>query len=99
MKESTEILSPSVLAGKAISKPRPSYPRLAQILKASGDVAVDVTIDESGDVISAKATSGNLLLKDAAVKAAYNARFTPTLLSGHPVKIKGLITYKFRIVE
>ena len=97
--ESAEILSPDVIAGKAVHKPAPEYPRLAQIMGMSGDVVVGVTIDESGKVILAQARGGNPLLKGAAEKAAYKARFTPTLLSGHPVRVKGEITYRFRLED
>jgi protein TonB len=52
-------------------------------------------IDEQGHVVSAKAASGPPLLLSAAVQAAYKATFTPTLLSGRPVKVTGVITYNF----
>ncbi len=59
-------------------------------------VVVQVTVDESGNVMAAKAVSGHPLLQAAAVAAARQARFTPTLLSGKPVKISGMITYDFK---
>jgi protein TonB len=84
-----------VLNGKALSLPRPAYPAIARAARASGTVTVQVTIDESGKVASASAVSGHPLLKQAAVQAAYGARFSPTLLSGQPVKVTGVITYNF----
>jgi len=60
-------------------------------------VQVQVLIDESGAVTAAKALSGPRLLKRVAVEAAGEARFTPTLLSGQPVKVTGVITYRFRL--
>ena len=60
-----------------------------------GTVAVEIIVDESGKVISAKAMCGHPLLQQAAVEAAYQARFTPTLLEGKPVKVQGYITYNF----
>jgi periplasmic protein TonB len=88
-------VSPGVLTGKAISKPAPPYPLIAKQARAQGPVAVQVVIDEQGRVISAKAASGNPLLLQAATQAAYQARFTPTLLGGQPVKVTGVITYNF----
>jgi TonB family protein len=88
-------VSGGVLNGKAISLPKPSYPAIGKAVKASGTVTVQVTIDESGKVISAKAISGHPLLQQAAVQAAYGARFTPTELSGQPVKVTGVLTYNF----
>lgn len=84
-----------VINGKAISLPKPPYPLAAQSIRASGDVSVQVTIDESGRVISAKAVSGHPLLKAVSETAARNARFNPTLLSNQPVKVTGIIIYKF----
>lgn len=91
----TAPISGGVLNGKAISKPAPPYPPIAKAVHASGTVTVQVTIDESGKVISAHALSGHPLLQQSAVQAAYQARFSPTLLSGQPVKVTGVITYNF----
>jgi periplasmic protein TonB len=88
-------LPSSVLTGKAISKPAPPYPAIAKAAGVQGPVAVQVLIDEQGRVVSAKATSGHPLLLQAAAQAAYQARFTPTLLGGQPVKVTGVITYNF----
>ena len=65
------------------------------ISKVSGAVAVQVTVDETGAVISAHAVSGHPLLQASAVVAARQARFSPTLLMGEPVKITGVIVYNF----
>ena len=88
-------VSQGVLTGKAISKPAPPYPPIARAARAQGPVAVQVVIDEQGRVISAKATNGHPLLLRAAEQAAYQARFTATLLGGQPVKVTGIITYNF----
>ena len=89
------VVSGGVLNGKAISKPQPAYPPIAKAARASGTVTVQIVVDESGRVISASAVSGHPLLQQAAVAAARNARFSPTLLSGQPVKVSGVITYNF----
>lgn len=84
-----------VLNGKATSLPPAEYPVLARQAKATGTVTVQVLIDEGGNVISATAVSGHPLLRAAAVKAARDAKFSPTRLSGEPVKISGVVTYTF----
>lgn len=84
-----------VLNGKAISFPKPVYPAAARAVKAGGAVSVQVTVDEAGDVISASAVSGHPLLRQAAEEAAKGAKFSPTMLSGQPVKITGVIVYNF----
>ena len=84
-----------MLNGKAVSLPKPAYPPIAKAARASGTVTVQVTIDESGKVVSARAVGGHPLLQQAAVQAAYGARFSPTQLSGQAVKVTGVITYNF----
>jgi len=88
-------ISGGVLNGKAISLPNPQYPQIARAAHASGTVTVQVLIDENGNVVSAHAVSGHPLLQAVAVQAARGARFSPTKLSGQPVKVTGVITYNF----
>ena len=90
-------VSGGVLNGSALSLPTPIYPDSARRMNLSGTVIVEVVIDEYGKVISAKATSGPSGLRDAAVQAAQRARFSPTKLSGQPVKVSGIINYKFSL--
>ncbi len=88
-------ISGGVLNGKATSLPKPPYPAAARAVRASGAVNVQVTISESGSVVSANAVSGHPLLRQAAEQAARGARFAPTLLSGQPVSVTGVIVYNF----
>jgi TonB family protein len=89
------ILHKRVLNGEAISLPKPPYPPIARQMRVQGTVLVQVLIDESGRVISAKPVSGNPALVNAAQRAAFEARFSPTLLNDQPVKVSGVITYNF----
>jgi protein TonB len=84
-----------VLNSQALSLPPPSYPPIARQTRTQGTVIVQVLIDEEGKVISAKATSGNVLLVPAAQTAALRARFSPTVLGEQKVKVQGVITYNF----
>ena len=88
-------LTSTIISSKAIDKPAPPYPPIAKSAGIQGTVAVQVVIDEQGHVISAKATNGHPLLMNAAVQAAYRARFTPTVLGGNAVKVTGSIAYNF----
>jgi periplasmic protein TonB len=90
-------ISGGILNGKAMSLPAPSYPEAAKRARISGMVEVEVVIDINGKVISAKALRGPGLLQQAAETAARLARFTPTLLSGQPMKVVGVITYNFTL--
>ena len=90
-------LSAGVLNGKALRLPVPTYPAAARNSGAQGRVVVEVIIDEQGKVIEARAVSGHTFLQQAAVQAARQARFTPALLSGQPIKVKGTINYVFTL--
>jgi periplasmic protein TonB len=88
-------VSQGVLTSKVLNLPRPTYPPLAKQLRLQGSVSIQVLIDENGKVVSAKAVSGHQVLVNAAEAAALQARFSPTLLSGQPVKVSGVIIYNF----
>lgn len=91
----TKPISKGVVNGSALSLPKPPYPAAARAVRASGAVNVQVLIDENGSVVSANAVSGHPLLRQAAESAARGAKFKPTLLSGQPVKVNGVIVYNF----
>jgi TonB family protein len=84
-----------ILNGRALALPHPAYPPLARAAHVSGTVRVQVIIDEEGNVSVAHAIDGHPLLQAAAVAAAQQAKFSPTLLEGEPVKVTGVITYTF----
>lgn len=86
-----------VLNGKAVAMPVPVYPDVARSARAQGSVEVRIMIDEGGNVIEAQAVSGHPLLRAAAVTAAREAKFSPTRLSGEPVRVSGLLTYNFLV--
>lgn len=90
-------ISGGVLNGRALELPTPEYPDIARRMRTVGLITVEVVIDSNGKVISAKAGPGNSALQQAAVKAAYRARFSPTTLSGQPVKVAGVINYNFSL--
>ena len=89
-------ISGGVLNGKAIRLVQPPYPAIAKSAMVKGQVTVQVLIDENGNVISASAASGHPLLRPAAVNAARASKFSPTKLSGQPVKVNGVIIYNFQ---
>jgi len=88
-------ISAGVVNSRAISLPAPTYPSNAKAAHVFGQVVVEVLIDENGSVVSARATSGHTLLRTVAEEAARSAKFSPTTLSGQPVKVSGVINYNF----
>jgi periplasmic protein TonB len=97
VKASLRPVSGGVLNGKAIEMPKPIYPELARRAKMTGIVTVEVVIDASGKVIGARAVSGPDILREAAERAARQAKFTPAMLSGQPVRVAGTISYNFSL--
>ena len=90
-----EPITGGVLNGKALALPQPAYPRLARAAHISGTVTIQVLIDEQGNVTAAHAVDGHPLLQAVCVAAAQQAKFSPTLLEGEPVRVTGVIKYNF----
>ncbi|HKS08658.1 MAG TPA: tetratricopeptide repeat protein [Pyrinomonadaceae bacterium] len=87
----------AVLNGRALSLPKPEYSRTAMERGRRAElVVVKVEVDETGKVISAvDMCKASPRVSAAAVAAAWKARFSPTLLRGQPLKVKGIIRYSF----
>jgi TonB family C-terminal domain len=83
--------------GEPINRAQPAYPQLAKSTGQSGMVTVEVSINERGDVISARALSGPALLKDAAVSAARRWKFKPSMRDGKPVTSVSTISFNFKL--
>ncbi len=96
-KPSGSTIESGVINGKAISKPVPPYPRSAKEAGVQGAVRVRIIVDEAGRVTKAKAICGPEPLRTESEKAALKAKFSPTTLSGMPVKVSGTITYNFTL--
>jgi len=84
-----------VLNGKAVSQPAPAYPSSPKALHLSGTVKVQVVIDESGKVVSARVLSGHPVFRKPSMDAALRAAFPPSILLGQAVRVKGVIVYNF----
>ncbi len=63
-----------VLNGRALELPTPAYPQIAKQMRASGEVRVQVAVDEQGNVVSAHAISGHPLLRQSAEMAARRSK-------------------------
>ena len=80
---------------KIISHPKPEYSKVAKAVNASGEVSVEVLIDEKGGVAEAKAVTGHPLLWMESEKAALKAKFEPQTLAGKPVRLRTILVYNF----
>jgi TonB family protein len=95
LKYPQRVINVGDLNDEATSKTAPVYPPLARSEQVSGMVVVQVVVDECGNVMSAKAVSGDPLLRQAAVDAATKWHFTPSRLNGDYYRIVGTITFNF----
>jgi periplasmic protein TonB len=62
---------------------------LAKAARVSGSIIVELTVDEYGNTMFARALLGHPLLKDSALRAARGWRFKPKMVSGVPVTVIG----------
>ena len=88
-------VSENDLQSRIISKVKPVYPQSAKKMNATGPVEVEVTISQEGLVVEAKAISGHVALRSAAVEAARKCVFKPAILNGAPASVKGVLTFVF----
>ncbi len=79
----------------AIKLATPVYPEMAQKMKIQGKVTVQITLDEEGQVVSAKAVNGHQFLRSAAEDAIRRSKFKPTLVNSQAIKTTGFIVYNF----
>jgi len=84
-----------VLQGSALRRVEPGYPSAAKNNHITGQVIVEITVDECGRVISSHALSGPAELRGAAADAARGWLFSQTKLDRIPVKVIGTITFSF----
>jgi len=79
----------------AVKLVTPIYPEIAQKINAGGAVMVQISLDEEGNVVSAKAVTGQKILRATCEDAARKSRFKPALFNNRPIKATGYITYNF----
>ncbi|HYH85753.1 MAG TPA: energy transducer TonB [Pyrinomonadaceae bacterium] len=85
-------------AGSWSSKPPPTFPPEAKMTRSSGAAVMFISIDEAGkvsDVMPLGCSSRAFVA--AGADAARRATFKPTLVNGKPVKVRGVIFYRWII--
>jgi TonB family protein len=73
----------------------PIYSSIALKAGASGRVTVQVTLDEEGNVTSARAIDGHQFLRQSSEDAARRSKFKPAMYNNHPIKATGTIVYNY----
>ena len=87
--------SQGVVPGKLIKRVLPQYPDMARRAGVSGDVVISGIIRTDGVLRNLKVLSGSPLLREAALDAARQWRYSPYLLGGKPVEAETHITVSF----
>lgn len=75
----------------------PFYPQIERQRNVSGLVTVQISLDEEGKVLSAKALDGPRSLRSFAEEAAEKSKFKPATVDNKPAAVSGFITYNFKI--
>jgi len=75
----------------------PLYPPLALLRRVEGVVTMRITVNANGDVRNIRVLSGPSLLVDAAVKAAGQWFYSPTLVDGKPTESDVDISMAFHL--
>ena len=82
---------------KKIVKTRtsPEYPPLAKQMRVTGEVRLDVYLNEDGSLDKIHVVSGNALLAGAAQNAVKNWKFGPPVVDDKPVKAVASYSFAF----
>jgi protein TonB len=88
-------VSEGVLAGQALSQPKPLYPQIAKAARVQGQVVLQATISKQGTIENLKVVSGHPMLIQAALDAVKQWRYKPYMLNGEPVEVETTITVNF----
>lgn len=89
-------VSEAVIRGNAIQKVQPEYPLEAQAKGITGEVKIRISINPEGLVEEAVPLTGHPLLQAAALAAAKQWRWRPTIIdTDGPAYIQGTLTFHF----
>jgi TonB family protein len=85
-----------VVPPSMLSQPPLEYPMVARASRITGSVTVAAVVDEQGRVTAARATSGNPVLRKAAVDHIKARKYRPATKDGTPVKIQLVVQVNFK---
>jgi TonB family protein len=96
--EGTARIASSQLVARAVQRPLPPFPVVAVKARIRGRVWVEMVISESGHVICARATQLPFGIREAALAAARQWKFTPYEIDGRPVRVTSEVLFHFEDV-
>jgi hypothetical protein len=80
---------------EVISAQKPTHTIAAKQAGATGLVQVEILISENGNVLAAKARTGNKLLWPEAERAALASKFNHPTVNGQAARAMGFLVYRF----
>jgi protein TonB len=90
-------VSPATAQANLEQPTQPVYPVDARQQFIEGDVVMEATIDESGQVEKLHVISGPEVLRQSALNAVKKWKYRPVLVDGKPAKVTTTITASFRL--
>jgi TonB family protein len=90
-------VSSGVMAANLLSAPKPSYPKLATLMRTQGSVLMHAVISKDGTVEEVNVIKGHRLLRGAAKKAVRNWRYRPYKVGGVPVEVATTVSVDFSL--
>jgi TonB family protein len=88
--------TPGVVSPVLVDQPPLEYPLVARNARLKGSVTVAAIVDEQGRIREARATSGNPVLRKAAVDHMLARRYRPGQKDGAPVKVHIIVQVNFK---
>jgi protein TonB len=76
----------ATLPAQLIKKVPPTYPQIAAIARTKGKVELSATVNKDGKIGKITVTSGNPMLRDAAISAVKQWVYKPATRNGEPVE-------------
>ncbi len=93
----TQHVSSGVMQGMLIYKVIPTYPVVAQAIRASGTVLLQATISRTGAIENLRVVEGPAMLRQAALDAVRQWRYRPYMLNGQPVEVETTVEVNFTL--
>lgn len=85
------------LRAAAQQKVEPDYPAVARQIRLTGEVELEIVVDEHGAVEKASVLRGNTLLTGPSLQAIRKWKFKPFGTDGEPSRANGTIKFSFQM--
>jgi len=86
-----------LVPAKALHRVAPQYPAAAQRQGIAGRVVLSAVVRKDGSIGEVKMISGSPFLRDSAVQAVKQWRYSPAMLDGRPVESSAEIVLNFTV--